>query len=110
MFGKNVFSDTDYFIAAVFLGVSHYLSLILVGRFVSGFSIGLLSSAVPVYICEVVESRLRGALGSFPQLMVSVGVAFQCFLGAGELLRNPSEIMMHSTVRTTGKIEKALLE
>ncbi|CAG0881233.1 unnamed protein product [Cyprideis torosa] len=65
------------------IGLSPSVPLILVGRFLGGMGIGVLSATAPVYVCETVEPRLRGALASFPQLMVVLGVALQCALAVG---------------------------
>lgn len=52
----------------------------LVGRFVSGTSIGLLSAAVPLYQTEMAPSELRGALVSLYQLMITLGILIAAFL------------------------------
>lgn len=46
----------------------------LCGRLVSGMSIGLLSTAIPLYQSEVAPAALRGGLTSLYQLMITLGI------------------------------------
>lgn len=47
---------------------------ILIGRFVSGCSIGLLSTIVPLYQAEIAPAHKRGSLTSLYQLMITLGI------------------------------------
>ncbi|CAE8595525.1 unnamed protein product [Polarella glacialis] len=51
------------------------LNFMLVGRFVSGMSIGLLSTVIVLYQSEVAPARMRGALSTLYQLMITLGIA-----------------------------------
>ncbi|XP_046992903.1 facilitated trehalose transporter Tret1-2 homolog [Schistocerca americana] len=45
-----------------------------VGRLVAGLAVGATSVAAPLYVTEVSETRVRGALGSLFQLQVTAGI------------------------------------
>ncbi len=60
---------------ALFTAISPNLIFFLVCRVIVGLGIGAAASVVPVYISEIAPSRLRGALVTFNQLAVTVGIA-----------------------------------
>ena len=47
-----------------------------VGRILTGIGGGAFALAVPLYVSETAEVRIRGALGSLQQLQVAIGVAY----------------------------------
>ena len=51
-------------------------SMLLAGRFFTGFSGGAFVMAAPAYSSEIAETRYRGALGTLMQLMVCLGILF----------------------------------
>mmetsp|Transcript_73957 Transcript_73957/g.178899 ORF Transcript_73957/g.178899 Transcript_73957/m.178899 type:complete len:512 (-) Transcript_73957:210-1745(-) len=53
--------------------------VIVVGRFVSGCSIGILSTVVPLYQSELAPSELRGALTALSQVMICFGIVVASF-------------------------------
>ncbi|XP_053975235.1 facilitated trehalose transporter Tret1-like isoform X2 [Hylaeus volcanicus] len=55
--------------------------LLFVGRLVGGISIGSIFAAVPVYLGEIVEPRIRGAVGTLLGLSLSVGNLLMCGIG-----------------------------
>ncbi|XP_013775171.1 solute carrier family 2, facilitated glucose transporter member 8-like [Limulus polyphemus] len=60
---------------------SHSTGLLLFGRIVTGFSCGLVSLAVPVYIAETAAPDSRGLLGSCVQLMITLGILLTYVVG-----------------------------
>lgn len=52
----------------------------LLGRFVAGCSIGLLSAIVSLYQSEVAPPKLRGSLTSFYNLMITFGILVAAFM------------------------------
>jgi sugar porter (SP) family MFS transporter len=56
------------------------ISTMYVGRLVTGASIGLLSSVVPIYQSEMAHPSLRGCLTSLYQLMITAGILVAAFL------------------------------
>lgn len=57
------------------------LSLVILGRVVSGFCSGVCSVAVPAYLVEIATLNTRGLLSSSFQLSFAVGVFLQMALG-----------------------------
>ncbi|KAI8816127.1 MFS monosaccharide transporter [Fimicolochytrium jonesii] len=53
---------------------SHSLALMVPGRVVAGFGIGLLSDMVPLYQAEAAPKHLRGALVFCYQLAITIGI------------------------------------
>ncbi|XP_034236806.1 facilitated trehalose transporter Tret1-like [Thrips palmi] len=59
---------------------------LLLGRALGGISIGAVSVVAGMYVSEVAEPSVRGTLGAFFQLQITVGMLLGFVLG---LLRNP---------------------
>lgn len=51
------------------------------GRLFTGFGVGVISFAVPVYISEIAPRHLRGGLGAVNQLSVTVGIMLAYLFG-----------------------------
>lgn len=65
------------FIAATLMGFSKMAGsweMLITGRFVVGLYSGLSTGFVPMYVGEVSPTALRGALGTFHQLGIVVGI------------------------------------
>ncbi|XP_028775664.1 sugar transporter ERD6-like 4 [Neltuma alba] len=56
-------------------------SLLLLGRLLEGFGVGIISYVVPVYIAEVSPRTMRGSLGSVNQLSIQIGIMITYLLG-----------------------------
>ena len=57
------------------------LSILLLGRLLVGFGIGGASMLTPLYLAEIAPARERGALVSFSQLAVTVGILVAYLVG-----------------------------
>ncbi|XP_037031902.1 facilitated trehalose transporter Tret1-like isoform X2 [Bradysia coprophila] len=57
------------------------VAMLLVGRILLGISGGAFFVVAPMYIGEIAEKEIRGALGSFFQLMVTTGILFVYAVG-----------------------------
>ena len=55
--------------------------MLFIGRFITGFSTGLVSMTAPVYIAETAPPSKRGFLGSGFQLAVTIGIFLTYFIG-----------------------------
>lgn len=55
------------------------MCMMLLGRIIAGFSVGLLSGNAPVYTSEIAPPKLRGALVTGFQFAITVRVAQDCF-------------------------------
>jgi len=53
---------------------------LLIGRFVAGMSIGLLSSVIVLYQSEVAPASMRGALSTLYQLGITFGILLAAFI------------------------------
>ncbi|KAH0624149.1 hypothetical protein JD844_007585, partial [Phrynosoma platyrhinos] len=74
----------NVFLAVAKMGPAHVL--IVIGRFLTGLHCGLSSGLVPLYVGEIAPIALRGALGSFNQLAVVIGILISQVLGLDVLL------------------------
>ncbi|XP_053329647.1 solute carrier family 2, facilitated glucose transporter member 6 [Spea bombifrons] len=63
------------------MGSAQHISMLLVGRILTGFAGGLTSSSIPVYISEVSHAGVRGGLGACPQIMAVCGALVLYALG-----------------------------
>ena len=57
------------------------LSMFYLGRFITGVSGGAFCVTAPMYTAEIAESEIRGTLGSYFQLMLTVGILLTYALG-----------------------------
>jgi SP family galactose:H+ symporter-like MFS transporter len=74
-----------FFIGTFCLTTAVNFDELLLGRFLSGFGIGLASVAVPLYIAEMAPCESRGVYVSLNQLMITFGVLIAylvCYLYA----------------------------
>uniref|UniRef100_A0A1B6MT94 Major facilitator superfamily (MFS) profile domain-containing protein n=1 Tax=Graphocephala atropunctata TaxID=36148 RepID=A0A1B6MT94_9HEMI len=53
-----------------------------IARLIIGVATGASSAVAPMYVGEIAESSIRGSLGSFFQLMITVGILYVYVLGA----------------------------
>ena len=64
------------------------LPLLVAGRVISGFSIGITSAVVPLYQAEAAQKNLRGAIISTYQFAITIGLLVSCAVGQGTRSRN----------------------
>ena len=57
------------------------LPILLVGRFISGFCVGLNSVLVPLYINEVSPISIKGIMGSMNQVFICLGILIAYTMG-----------------------------
>lgn len=58
-----------------------HIAMIYAGRFVCGLAGGAFCVAAPLYSCEVAEVEIRGRLGTFFQLFLTIGILVAYILG-----------------------------
>lgn len=72
---KTLFLTLVLFLVGVFtLTDASGFNSLLIGRFISGLAIGIVSMAVPLYIAEMSPPENRGALVSLNQLCITIGI------------------------------------
>lgn len=69
-----------FFCGCALQAQANALPQMLLGRFVAGLSVGLLSSSVVLYQSELAPPHLRGALTALYQLMITLGILAASFL------------------------------
>ncbi|KAK4877068.1 hypothetical protein RN001_009574 [Aquatica leii] len=57
------------------------LVMLYFGRFITGMAAGACCVAAPLYTNEIADKNIRGTLGSYFQLMVTMGILFAYILG-----------------------------
>lgn len=60
-------------VGAILQSAAQNLAMILVGRIIAGWAVGLLSMAVPVYQSECAHPKIRGLIVGLAQQMIGVG-------------------------------------
>lgn len=71
------------FVAAYLLIASaDRVSMIVVGRFMAGLCVGINSTAIPVFLGEILDAKIRGTLGIFPTAMGNLGILVALFAGS----------------------------
>lgn len=63
-----------FFIGVLALTLANGYTALLIGRFITGFGVGIVSMAVPLYIAEMSPPNSRGALVSLNQLCITLGI------------------------------------
>lgn len=69
---------------------AYNLTMLIVGRFISGIGIGLISAVVPLYQAEAAEKNLRGAIISTYQWAITIGLLVSNAVALGTKNRNDS--------------------
>lgn len=60
---------------------SDCVAALYVARFIAGVACGGVSVAAPMYIAELAHTSIRGTLGTFFQVLITVGVLLEYLLG-----------------------------
>ncbi|KFO15001.1 Solute carrier family 2, facilitated glucose transporter member 1, partial [Balearica regulorum gibbericeps] len=95
-FGRRnsmLMSNVLAFIAAVLMGFSKMafsFEMLILGRFIIGLYSGLTTGFVPMYVGEVSPTALRGALGTFHQLGIVLGILIAQVFGLDLIMGNDS--------------------
>lgn len=70
----HLFLNVPFIVGWIIIAISPNLQLLLVGRFMTGFCVGLLGPPASVYIGETSEPRYRGFLLAAISLAIALGV------------------------------------
>jgi MFS family permease len=83
-FIKRIFIDIGCrIIGSIIVAVSVHVPMLIVGRIINGFSVGICSAQVPVYISEISPPSKRGRLIGMQQWAITWGIAVMFFLCYG---------------------------
>jgi len=69
-----------FFVGSLTMAVAPTVPVLVAGRLIDGVAIGFASIVGPLYISEIAPPRIRGALTSLNQLMVTVGILLSYFV------------------------------
>ncbi|KAK9311888.1 general substrate transporter, partial [Lipomyces starkeyi] len=72
-----------WFIGSSLQATSTGIPMLIIGRFVSGLCIGVISTLVPIYQSEIAPRKIRGRLVSFQQFAIALGMVIQYFIQFG---------------------------
>lgn len=72
--GAVIFGGLVFCLGAALQALAINMAMMLLGRIIAGFSVGLLSGNAPVYTSEIAPPALRGALVTGFQFAITVGI------------------------------------
>ncbi|KAL4897192.1 general substrate transporter [Aspergillus ambiguus] len=72
-------------VGAILQAAAKNLAMILVGRILAGWAVGLMSMSVPVYQAELAHPKYRGFVIGLAQQMIGVGFIVSTWIGFGSL-------------------------
>jgi len=72
--GMIIINAVIFSIGAIGCAYAPNITVLTVMRIVIGFAIGITSYVVPMYISEISPTRVRGALVTLNQLMITIGI------------------------------------
>lgn len=74
----------------------HLRSVLYIARFVAGLAGGVISVAAPMYIAELSHISIRGTLGTFFQVQITIGILLEYLLG--DIIRDVRALSLTSSV------------
>lgn len=69
-----------FFVGSLTMAVAPTVPVLVAGRLIDGVAIGFASIVGPLYISEIAPPKIRGALTSLNQLMVTIGILSSYFV------------------------------
>ncbi|KAG8631258.1 hypothetical protein KVT40_000398 [Elsinoe batatas] len=70
-------------VGAALQGGAAAMAMLIIGRFIGGVSVGMLTSTIPMYAAELSEAKYRGLLSGLLQWFLSMGFLVAQWLGYG---------------------------
>ncbi|XP_076905800.1 monosaccharide-sensing protein 2-like [Bidens hawaiensis] len=90
-----IISSVLYVVSGLVMYWAPNVYLLLLGRLLDGFGIGLAVTLVPVYISETAPPEIRGSLNTLPQFMGSGGMFLSyCMVFGMSLMESPDWRLM----------------
>ncbi|KGB76649.3 monosaccharide transporter [Cryptococcus deuterogattii R265] len=81
--GSLAFGMVWFIIGSVLQSASYSFAQLVVGRFIGGIGIGVLSSTAPTYISEIAPPNIRGALLVLEQFSIVLGIVVMYYITYG---------------------------
>ena len=69
--------------SGIFSVAAQNRGMLITGRVISGISVGIASTSIPLYQSEITESSIRGRLVSIQQWSITWGILIQYFIQFG---------------------------
>lgn len=73
-------------VGATLQAAAQNLSMILVGRILAGWAVGLMSMSVPVYQAELAHPKSRGLIVGLAQQMIGIGFIVSTYESSNSVL------------------------
>lgn len=90
-----ILSSILYFVGSLVMLWSPNVYVLLLGRLLDGFGVGLVVTLVPIYISETAPPEIRGLLNTLPQFTGSGGMFLSyCMVFGMSLMPSPSWRLM----------------
>jgi len=74
--------SAPFLLSWIMITLANAVEILYVARLIAGFATGAFTVVAPMFIGEIAESSVRGALGSYFQLMLTVGILYTYVVGA----------------------------
>ncbi|CAB0041002.1 unnamed protein product [Trichogramma brassicae] len=73
-----LFTAFPFIFSWLLIGLAVNVVMILLGRMIGGFAVGVISLSLPVYLGETIQPEVRGSLGLLPTAFGNIGILL-CF-------------------------------
>lgn len=83
-FGRRpvlIWNSIPFLIAGIWMSNSTSVMHLIIGRLICGLAVGAASVSVTIYISEMSPTHLRGKLGVFVQVAITMGIILSYFVG-----------------------------
>lgn len=105
-FGRKtsiLIADVLFVVGAVVMALAHEPWVIIVGRLLVGFGVGMASMTSPLYISEMSPARIRGALVSTNGLLITGGqfLSYLINLAFIRVRSKPTNLFRHAVINQT---------
>ncbi|XP_024885552.1 facilitated trehalose transporter Tret1-like [Temnothorax curvispinosus] len=74
-------SLVPFIIGWTLVATAHHVAQLYVARFIFGLNLAITFTILPMYCCEIAETSIRGALGSFLALFNATGILYSYIVG-----------------------------
>ncbi|XP_011267482.1 facilitated trehalose transporter Tret1-2 homolog [Camponotus floridanus] len=76
-----LFAVVPFSIGWALVATASHVAQLYVARLIFGFALGIPFTILPMYCGEIAETSIRGALGSFLQLFITIGLLYSYAIG-----------------------------
>lgn len=80
--GTIMATGFPFIVSYLLIGFADHVLMIVTGRFLAGLCIGINSTAIPVFLGEILETRIRGTFGIIPTAMGNGGILLALLVGS----------------------------